>query len=244
MSDAGSTKVPAGGAEGSPSRKMMASEVFLQSQYEESGIGHYWKFILAGVLFHIVIFMVTFPEFKYDLTPVDRSRKVLTVRKYVPPPPKQQPKKKIEKKITKKIPIPDPTPDEPEPIIEPEPPPEPEPLPDDVDILLGDPEPPPVTGPLIPGIGGVSEPERTSMVEPDYPELARRARIEGKVILRAIIRKDGSVSDIEVLKEPAANLGFAAAAKNAVKQWRYRPATQNGRPVDVYFTVVVNFSLE
>ncbi|MDH3283406.1 MAG: energy transducer TonB [Acidobacteriota bacterium] len=223
---------------------MTASEVFLREGFEESGFKHWAKWIGIALLFHVVIFLTQFPKFDFSLREVKKDRTVMTVRRYVPPPPKQQPKKKIEKKITKKVPIPDPTPDEPEPIIEPEPPPEPEPLPDDVEILLGDPEPPPVSGPLIPGIGGVSEPELVSRIEPEYPELARRARIQGKVILRAIIKKDGTVRDIEVLKEPAANLGFSASAVSAVKQWRYRPATQNGRPVDVYFTVVVTYTLD
>ena len=81
-------------------------------------------------------------------------------------------------------------------------------------------------------------------VEPEFPELARRARIQGKVILQVVVRKDGTVGDIQVFKEPAANLGFSDAAINAVSQWRYHPARQNGRPVDVFITVVVNFTIE
>jgi protein TonB len=223
---------------------MAVSEVFLREQFEESGPRHWIVPLLIAVFVHVIAFAITWPEFKVELKAVGRERKVMTVRKYVPPPPKQQPRKRIEKRITKKLPIPDPTPEEPEPIIEPEPPPEPEPLPDDVEIVLGDPEPPPVTGPLIPGIGGVSDPQLITRIDPEYPELARRARIQGKVILRAIIHKDGSVGDVEVLKEPAANLGFSESAVQAVRQWRYRPATQNGRPVDVYFTVVVTYTLD
>lgn len=223
---------------------MLASELFLQEGFKESGWRHHLPFIIGGAVLHILLFLVTFPEFKNLLPEPKNERKVMMVRKYVPPPPKKQPEKKIERKITKKVPIPDPTPDEPEPIIEPEPPDEPEPLDDDVEVLLGDPEPPPVTGPLIAGVGGVSEPQLLEKVEPEYPELARRARIQGRVILRAVIKKDGSVSEVEVLKVPAGNLGFSDAAVSAVKQWRYKPALQSGRPVDVYFTVVVNFTLD
>ncbi|UCF68472.1 MAG: energy transducer TonB [Acidobacteriota bacterium] len=224
----------------------LASEVFLQEEFLETGLRHNWAFILIALILHGIVFMITFPEIKYQTRSVSTDRKVLTVRKYTPPPPKQQPRKQIERKITQKVPVPDPTPEEPEPIIEPEPPPEPEPLPEDVEILIGEPEPPPVTGPLMPGLAGVSEPELIpeTRVEPEYPELARRARIQGRVILRAVIKKDGSVADIEVLREPQANLGFSDAAISAVKQWRYRPAMQNGRPVDVYFTVTVNFTLD
>ncbi|RMG43562.1 MAG: energy transducer TonB [Acidobacteria bacterium] len=103
-----------------------------------------------------------------------------------------------------------------------------------------------MTGPLMPGIGGVTSPELIpeTKVEPEYPELARKARIEGKVILRAVIRKDGTVGDIEVLRAPMPDLGFTEAAIAAVRQWRYRPGVQNGRPVDVYLTVTVNFTLQ
>ena len=48
---------------------------------------------------------------------------------------------------------------------------------------------------------------------------------------------------IEILRSNRPNMGFEDAALAAVKQWRYEPATQNGRPVDVYFTVVVDFTL-
>ncbi len=251
MADKPDKQPGAGGAEGAADstaklKAMAVDEIFLQEQFEESGLRYNLVFIVIAVVLHAILFAITFPEIKYKPPEVTTNRKIMVVRKYIPPPPKQKPKKKIQKKFTKKIAVPDPTPDEPEPIIEPEPEPEPEPIPEDVDIVLGNPEPPPVSGPLMPGIGGVTEPELIpeTKVKPEYPELARKARIQGKVILQAVIRKDGTVGDIKVLKEPAADLGFAEAAIAAVKQWRYRPAMQNGRPVDVYFTVVVNFTIE
>jgi protein TonB len=82
------------------------------------------------------------------------------------------------------------------------------------------------------------------MVKPEYPELARVARIEGRVILQAIILKNGTVGEIEVLNCNRPNMGFEEAAIGAVRQWRYVPATQGGRPVDVYFTVRVDFDLQ
>ncbi len=96
-------------------------------------------------------------------------------------------------------------------------------------------------GPLIPGIHGVTQPELETKVQPDYPEMARLARTSGRVILQAVIQPDGSVGEIQVLRCNRPNLGFEEAAIGAVKQWRYRPATQNGRPVAVYFTVMVEF---
>ena len=103
-----------------------------------------------------------------------------------------------------------------------------------------------VDQPLYAGIGGVTNPELipSSKVRPKYPEIARRAKIQGKVILQAIIRKDGSVSNITVLKSPGSKFGFDEQAIAAVRQWRYKPGLQNGKPVDVYFTVVVDFVLQ
>jgi len=96
-------------------------------------------------------------------------------------------------------------------------------------------------GPRIPGHDGVTNPELQTKVQPDYPEMARLARTPGRVILQAVIEPDGSVGEIEVLRCNRPNFGFEDAAIGAVKQWRYRPATQNGRPVAVYFTVMVEF---
>ena len=124
--------------------------------------------------------------------------------------------------------------------------PEPEPLPPDTEFLLGVPEAPPPGGPLLAGTGGVTLPERLeeSYVQPEYPELARVARIEGRVILQAIILKDGTVGEIEVLNCNRPGVGFEESATGAVQQWRYRPAMQGNRPVDVYFTVRVDFDLQ
>jgi len=100
--------------------------------------------------------------------------------------------------------------------------------------------------PLYAGIGGVSNPEviPSTRVQPTYPDLARKAKVAGQVVLQAVVRKDGTVGDITVLKSPGSKFGFDEAAIAAVKQWRYKPGLQNGKPVDVYFTVVVDFTLQ
>jgi TonB family protein len=202
-----------------------------------------YSFIIAVVV-HIVVLLINFPEFKKAVVP-EKTGKVRIVKKYVPPPPNIERKKVVRKKLTRKVPIPDPTPDEPEPIREPEPEIEPEPLPPDVEFLIGVPEPPPPSGPLLAGVGDVTNPILIpeSKIEPEYPELARVARLEGNVILQAIIHSDGSVGDIEVLRTNRPNMGFEDSAIEAVAQWRYKPAEQNGKPVEVYFTVFVNFTL-
>lgn len=77
-------------------------------------------------------------------------------------------------------------------------------------------------------------------VEPEYPVLARMARREGQVQLRAVIAIDGSIESLRVVGgDPL----FMEAAKAAVLQWRYRPTTLNGQAVEVDTFVTVIFTL-
>lgn len=78
---------------------------------------------------------------------------------------------------------------------------------------------------------------------PRYPEAARRARVQGVVILLIVIRTDGTVGRIEALRTPDPRFGFDLAAIEAVKEWRYRPALMQGRPVAVQAIVQVDFTL-
>jgi len=89
--------------------------------------------------------------------------------------------------------------------------------------------------------GEVKAPVLTNRVEPTYPEAARKARMEGVVILEAIITASGAVEDVKVLK--SVNPLLDSSAVRAVQQWRYKPATLNGRAVRVYLTVTVTFNL-
>ncbi len=87
----------------------------------------------------------------------------------------------------------------------------------------------------------VTPPRLTNKVKPAYPEVLRLARKEGKVILQAVIAEDGSVEHVEVLR--SSNAGFEESAIEAIRQWRYEPATKDGKPISVYFTVVVEYEL-
>ena len=78
-------------------------------------------------------------------------------------------------------------------------------------------------------------------VQPTYPSLARAARIQGEVRLRAIIGKTGAIENLAVLGGHAM---LVAAAVEAVRQWRYRPYMLNGEPVEVETEITVNFTLE
>jgi protein TonB len=77
-------------------------------------------------------------------------------------------------------------------------------------------------------------------VAPTYPPEAGRARIEGTVVLLAVIGKDGSVQDVRV--ESGLPI-LAQAAMDAVKQWRYKPYLFNGEPVEVDSQITINFTL-
>lgn len=77
-------------------------------------------------------------------------------------------------------------------------------------------------------------------VAPTYPPEAGRERIEGSVVLLAVIGKDGSVQDVRV--ESGLPV-LAQAAIDAVKQWRYRPYLLNGEPVEVDSRITINFTL-
>jgi TonB family protein len=88
---------------------------------------------------------------------------------------------------------------------------------------------------------GVTPPVAIETLAPAYPELARRAHMEGVVVLEAIIGPDGTVRDVHVKSGVSPLLD--PAALEAVKRWRYRAATIDGRPVAVYLQVVLTFSL-
>jgi len=88
---------------------------------------------------------------------------------------------------------------------------------------------------------GVTAPVAVETSAPPYPELARRAHVEGVVVLEAIIGVDGSVRDVRLLR--GASLLLDPAALEAVKRWRYRAASVGTRPVAVYLQVVITFSL-
>lgn len=109
------------------------------------------------------------------------------------------------------------------------------------------------TGPGIgdqsgPGLGnfaerwrGVTPPVVIHRVEPDYPDEARKARFQGSVLVYVEVDEQGRIRSIRV--EKPAGLGLDEKAIEAVKQWRFRPATRDGRPVAVPARIDVSFHL-
>jgi protein TonB len=88
--------------------------------------------------------------------------------------------------------------------------------------------------------GNVQRANLIRQVRPRYPALAKQARIQGTVILEAVISKRGSVENLKVVKGHPL---LIQSALNAVKQWRYRPTVLNGVPVEVITRITVNFNL-
>ncbi len=88
--------------------------------------------------------------------------------------------------------------------------------------------------------GNVTAASIITQTRPIYPPLARQARIQGNVVLHAIIDKDGKVAQLEVV---SGHPLLVQAALDAVKQWRYRPTLLNGEPVEVDTTITVTFTM-
>ncbi|MEW5982269.1 MAG: energy transducer TonB [Acidobacteriota bacterium] len=102
--------------------------------------------------------------------------------------------------------------------------------------------PPPPAAPAKPYRlgGGIVPPRPIHQTEPVYPKVAQAGRVQGAVTLEVTISQEGDVTDPRVLKSIPL---LDEAAIDAVKQWKYTPATLNGAPVPVIMTVIVTFSL-
>ena len=202
----------------------------------------------AAAIFHVVLLLVTFPDLSRPEKLRDAGpRKVYVVQQVRFQPPAAAPQQEIPKKKTKKIPIPDPTPDDPEPIrveeIE-----EPAIELADIDVaVFGIPDAPPsrgtgsADGPIYLG-AGITPPVKLVFPQPRYTEEARQARIQGTVILQAVIDREGGVGEVQVIK--GLPLGLDQSAIDTVQGWKFKPALKGDEPVAVYLNLMINFSLQ
>src|ERR1700730_14035454 len=87
---------------------------------------------------------------------------------------------------------------------------------------------------------GVTQGLLVRKIQPNYPPLARQARIQGSVLLQAEISKDGTIENLHLI---SGHPMLAPAAIEAVKQWKYKPYILNGEPVEVETQITVNFTL-
>lgn len=205
--------------------------------------------LVVAVALHALAFVLVRVPAREEVPEVVEPQRVLFTFaevRYAPPPPQTE-QRAVPKTRRKRIPIPDATPDEPEPLpideLE---------VPDIeiADIVFGVPEAPPSarTGsgwngaePLQVG-GDVTPPVKIYSPTPKYTEDARKGRIQGVVILQAIIDAVGNVDEVSVLKGLPQGLSESAIA--TVKEWKFRPALKGGSPVPVYFNLTVTFSLQ
>jgi TonB family protein len=221
-------------------------EIIAQEEAQDSK----WTRIafISAVVLHAFIFIMNWNFLVWGDDAGDREQKkskiyVVKQVKFQQPPRREM--QEIPKPKTQKVPIPDPTPDEPEPIREEEPEEDLDFVPDD-NLILGVPDAPPPPepeGPVRFVVGGnITEPEKISGPNPVYPEAARRARIQGVVVLECTIGKSGDVNEVKVLR--GLPLGLTEAAVDAVKKWRFKPSTLNGKPVEVLYILTVRFNLQ
>lgn len=126
------------------------------------------------------------------------------------------------------------------PVLTPRPVSEPSPVPPPLDAVTLAPEdlaatiPPPVP------VGPTRAARLVSRIEPQYPELARTARLAGRVLLNAVISAEGRVTDVQVVE---GNPVLTKAAIEAVRQWIYEPALRNGVPMTTTLSVTINFTM-
>lgn len=80
----------------------------------------------------------------------------------------------------------------------------------------------------------------THSVEPSYPTLAKQMKVQGSVVLQALIGKEGTIQDLQVLSGPQI---LSSAAREAVMQWRFKPYLQSGQPVETEAKITVNFTI-
>jgi protein TonB len=78
-------------------------------------------------------------------------------------------------------------------------------------------------------------------IEAAYPPLAQQMKVEGSVVLQAVISADGAVQDLRVLSGPGI---LVSAAQQAVRQWKFKPVMVNGQPVETQAKITVNFTIK
>ena len=206
--------------------------------------------MLISLVFFFIVLYITFPEFAGKILNAEQKDDVIEIPKQtiVKQEQKQEQKQEVQKRVEKRErdfnQIPDlsrPTGDEA--IVE------------DVkidrldvqiedvdDMMFGDlpdssPGPVEVAGDVVP-------PEVSFSGTQPFPQKAKILRRSGQVKVRLIIRKDGSYEVLRVEREDPPGFGFGDAMLQYLKQSSWKPATQNGRPIDVYFDLTVNFSLK
>jgi protein TonB len=90
---------------------------------------------------------------------------------------------------------------------------------------------------------GVTLPIKLREVKPQYTSDAMRAKVQGSVVLQCVVRTDGSVGDVSVIRSLDTTFGLDQEAIKAARQWQFRPGTRFGEPVPVLITIELTFTL-
>ena len=101
----------------------------------------------------------------------------------------------------------------------------------------------PGSGDGAPGGGGIDWPRPIVQVKPQYTNDAMRAKLQGMVTLEALVLRDGTVGEVNVVRSLDSVFGLDEAALAAVKQWKFKPGTQLGRPIPVLVIIELTFTL-
>jgi TonB family protein len=91
----------------------------------------------------------------------------------------------------------------------------------------------------MPAAAAIQPPQRS--FDATYPMLAQHMNVQGSVVLQALISADGIIQELRVLSGPAI---LTSAAEQAVRQWRFKPYLQDGRPVETQAKITVNFTIK
>ena len=105
------------------------------------------------------------------------------------------------------------------------------------------PSPPPPAGTVQPG-SDVQVPRLVRDVKPSYTANAMRAKIQGEVLLQAVVQPDGRVGDVRILRSLDPKHGLDDQAMRTVRQWEFQPGTRQGEPVPVAVTIAIAFTLK
>jgi TonB family protein len=89
------------------------------------------------------------------------------------------------------------------------------------------------------GVNGISVPKCEYCPDPQYSQEARDKKYEGVVVLLVVVSSEGKASDIRMIKSPG--MGLDEKAIEAVREWRFKPATKDGKAVDAQVPVEITF---
>ncbi len=231
---------PAQKAAKNPAKETAVYQWFEQEDREDQR--SFRASLVAALVVHLLILFATIPTLASKDIEKPPAKKYIKLAPIVKMKKKPLEPREIPEPRERKVPMPDPDPEEPEiyvadevvePVMELAP-----------DVFLAIPKDPPMepepTGPIRVS-GDFRAPNKIHTVTPLYTEIARKARIEGVVILETIIDKSGRVRDTTVLK--GLPFGLTENAVKAVQQWRFEQPVMNGKPVDIIFVLTVRFEL-